>query len=337
MARVLVTGGSGFVAGWCILQLLEGGHDVVATVRTPEREREVRSTLERHSGATSRLQFASADLESDAAWDDAMSGCDYALHVASPLSVDGGDADSIVSVAREGTLRVLGAADRAGVGRVVLTSSCAAATPHASQLSGTVDESCWTDADEPGLSAYRRSKTLAERAAWDYAARGCSFELTTVLPAAVFGPSLSASSLGSLRVIVALLDGSAIAIPRLGFEVVDVRDVAAAHALAMTAPDAGGQRFIVAGDVLWFADIAEILREHLGADASQVPTETLTDDAFRSVADMSPELQMLLPLLGRELQHSSAKAREVLGWQPRRQVDTVVDSANCLLAFDAIG
>ena len=228
MSRVLVTGGSGFVAGWCIVQLLESGHDVVATVRTPERDREVRASLDDHGGDSSRLHFALADLESDPGWDDAMSGCDYVLHVASPLSVDGGDADSIVSVAREGTLRVLGAADRAGVERVVLTSSCAAATPHASQLSGTVDESCWTDAEEEGLSAYRRSKTLAERAAWDYAAGGCSFDLTTVLPAAVFGPSLSASQLGSLQVIAALLDGSAIAIPRLGFEVVDVRDVAAA-------------------------------------------------------------------------------------------------------------
>jgi nucleoside-diphosphate-sugar epimerase len=333
---VLVTGGSGFVAGWCVVQLLEAGHDVVATVRSPEREREVRAALEARGGTSSRLQFAVADLEGDRGWDDAMSGCDYVLHVASPLSVDGGDADSILSVAREGTMRVLDAADRAGVGRVVLTSSCAAATPHASQLSGTVDESCWTDADEPGLSGYRRSKTLAERAAWDYAARSSSFELTTVLPAAVFGPSLTASSLGSLQIIAALLDGSAIAIPRLGFEVVDVRDVAAAHLLAMTTADAEGQRFIVAGDVLWFADIAQILRENLDADASRVPTETLTDDAFRSVVEMSPDLQTLLPLLGRELQHSSAKARQILGWQPRPQIDTIVDSARCLLSFDAI-
>ncbi len=137
--------------------------------------------------------------------------------------------------------------------------------------------------------------------------------------------------------IAALLDGSAIAIPRLGFEVVDVRDVAAAHLLAMTTPDARGQRFIVAGDVMWFADIAQILRERLDADASRVPTEILSDDAFRSVAEMSTELKTLLPLLGRELQHSSATARHVLGWQPRPQVDTVVDSARCLIAFDTTG
>jgi nucleoside-diphosphate-sugar epimerase len=218
----------------------------------------------------------------------------------------------------------------------VVTSSCAAATPRSTQLTGTVDESCWTDADEPGLAPYRRSKTLAERAAWDYVDGGRNFTLTTVLPAAVFGPALSASTLGSLRLIAALLDGSAIAIPRLGFEVVDVRDVAAAHVLAMTTPEAAGERFIVSGDVLWFGDVAQLLRERLGPDASRVPTQTLTDDEFRAVAEVSPELQTLLPLLGRELQHSPAKAQEVLGWRPRPPVDTIVDSARCLIAFDAI-
>jgi nucleoside-diphosphate-sugar epimerase len=333
--RVLVTGGTGFIAGWCIVQLVEAGHEVVTTVRSPERERDIRAALKAHT-TSSRLEFATADLTSDAGWDAAMEGCEYVLHVASPLSVDGEDGDSIISLARDGTLRVLEAADRAGVERVVVTSSCAAATPHSTQLTGTVDESWWTDADEPGLAPYRRSKALAERAAWDYADSGRCFALTTVLPAAVFGPALSASTLGSLQLIAALLDGSAIAIPRLGFEVVDVRDVAAAHLLAMTKPEAANERFIVSGDVLWFGDIAEILREHLGSDASRVPTQALTDDEFRTVAQVSPQLRTLLPLLGRELQHSPAKAKEVLGWRPRSAVDTIVDSARCLIAFDAV-
>jgi nucleoside-diphosphate-sugar epimerase len=337
MPRVLVTGGTGFIAGWCILQLLEAGHEVVTTVRSPERERAVRAALEGQGSPAARVEFAVADLTSDGGWDAAMTGCNYVLHVASPLSVDESDDESIVSLARDGTLRVLAAAARGGVERVVVTSSCAAATPHSTQLSGTVDESCWTDADELGLSAYRRSKTLAERAAWDYVAHDPSVSLTTVLPAAVFGPALSASTLGSLRVIAALLDGSAIAIPRLGFEVVDVRDVAAAHLLAMTAPDAAGERFIVSGNVSWFGDIAQMLRDNLGPDASRVPTETLSDDVFRSFAKASPELQTLLPLLGRELQHSSAKAGRILDWQPRPAIDTVVDSARCLISFDAIG
>jgi dihydroflavonol-4-reductase len=329
VAKVLVTGGTGFVAGWCIVQLLDDGHDVVATIRAPEREREVRAAVATED--PERLRFAIADLTSDDGWDDATAGCDFVLHVASPLSTTG-DADSIISQARDGTRRVLAAAKRAGVTRVVLTSSCAAATPHSTQLTGTVDETCWTDDDESGLAPYRRSKVLAERAAWDYAAAN-DIELTSVLPASVFGPAPSAASLGSLRIIAALLDGSAIAIPRLGFEVVDVRDVAAAHLLAMSVPEAAGQRFIVAGDVVWFGDIAEMLRAHLGSDASRVPTEQLTDDDFRAVAQLSPELETLLPLLGRALQHSPAKAKRILGWEPRSAVETIVDSARCLIAW----
>ena len=329
-SRVLVTGGTGFIAGWCIAGLLEAGHEVVTSVRALAREHEVRAAVGADEG--SRLQFAVADLTSDAGWDDAVAGCEYVLHVASPLSGDGDDADAIIAAAREGTLRVLAAAARGGVRRVVLTSSCAAATPHSSQLTGTVDEACWTDADEPGLAPYRRSKVLAERAAWDFVARdSCDLEFTTVLPAAVFGPARTPSALGSLQIIAALLDGSALAIPRLGFEVVDVRDVASAHLLAMTTAEAAGERFIASGDVLWFGEIADILRARLGSDASRVPTDALTDDDFRAIAQSSPQLATLLPLLGRALQHSSAKARRVLGWQPRSAEATIVDSARCIL------
>ncbi len=237
MSRVLVTGGTGYVAGWCIADLIDAGHEVVTSVRSPEREAEVRAAV--GDGAGARVRFAVADLTADAGWDEALDGCDRVLHVASPLSGPDDDGDAIVAAAREGTLRVLEAAERAGVQRVVVTSSCAAATPHSTRLSGAVDETCWTDADEPGLAAYRRSKVLAERAAWDFVGRdGCALELTTVLPAAVFGPTRSRAATGSLQIIAALLDGSTIALPRLGFEVADVRDVAAAHLLALTSPAA---------------------------------------------------------------------------------------------------
>lgn len=323
------------MAGWCITRLLEDGHEVVTTVRGPGREAEVRATIEAAHGSTARLEVATADLLSDDGWDEAMAGCEHVLHVASPLA-SGADPEEIVATARDGTLRVVAAAERAGVQRLVITSSCAAATPDAAQLTGSVDESCWTDVDEPGLSPYRRSKVVAERAAWDFVEQRGGPELVTILPAAVFGPSLSAGSIGSLRVIGSLLDGSAIALPRLGFEVVDVRDVAAAHLLALEAPAAAGQRFIVAGELLWFADIARILREHLGAAGGRVPRDELTDDDFRAITELSPELKNLLPLLGRELRHSAANARSILGWQPRPAVETVVDSARCLLDLGVI-
>jgi dihydroflavonol-4-reductase len=327
MSTVLVTGGTGFIAGWCIVQLLDAGHDVVSTVRSTEKEPAVRDAVAARSRSIDALRFVVADLTVDEAWDGAMAGCDYVLHVASPLAADASDAESFIRPAREGARRVLAAAARAGVSRVVMTSSCAAATPPPSQLTGTVDETCWTDADEPGLAPYRRSKVLAERAAWDFVAdRPISTELTTVLPASVFGPAFSRLSMSSLNVIAGLLDGSTPALPRLGFEVVDVRDVAAAHLLAMTAPAAAGERFIVSGELLWFGDIAEILRVHLGPPAQKVTTESLPDDVLRSLAKANPQLRSLLPLLGRELHHSSAKARDQLGWDPRPALETIIES-----------
>ena len=202
-------------------------------------------------------------------------------------------------------------------------------------MTGTVDETCWTDADEPGLAPYRRSKVLAERAAWEFVAdQSTPMELTTVLPASVFGPALSLLSMSSLNVIAGLLDGSTPALPRLGFEVVDVRDVAAAHLLAMTAPARPGERFIVAGELLWFADIAgDLARAHLGPAAQKVTTASLPDDVLRSLAEANPELQSLLPLLGRELRHSSAKARDRLGWKPRPAVETIIESGRSILAL----
>ena len=158
-------------------------------------------------------------------------------------------------------------------------------------------------------------------------------ESTTVLPASVFGPALSASAMSSLLVLAGLLDGSTAALPRLAFEVVDVRDVATAHLLAMTAPAAAGERFIVAGELLWFSDVAEIFRAHLGRAAQKVTAEPLADDVLRSLAENIPELRSLLPLLGRELRHSSAKARELLGWQPRPAVETIIESGRSILAL----
>ena len=328
MTRVAVTGGSGFIAGWCIAQLLEGRHEVVATIRSAQRQAGLRAAL--GAAGADRLSFGVADLSRDEGWDEALAGCEVVLHVASPMSA--GEADTMITEAVDGTRRVLAAAERAGVKRVVMTSACAAATPAGSVLSGTVDESCWTDADEPGLSGYRRSKTLAERAAWDYAAGCRSFSLTTVLPAAVLGPARSASALGPLGLIGALLDGSVPAIPRLGFEIVDVRDVAAAHLLAMTSAQAEHQRFIVSGELLWYSDIAGILRTHLGEEAANVASAALADEQFRSLAQTSLLLANLLPLLGRDLKHSSDKARRLLGWRPRPATQTIADSARYLIS-----
>lgn len=336
MGRVLVTGGSGYVGGWCIVQLLEAGHDVVATIRDPAQEDAVRFSVATQVDADARLRFVIADLGQDHGWSEAVEGCEHVLHVASPLDADGFDDERMIALARDGSLRVLDVAERAGVRRVVMTSSTAASSPPVSETSALVDEDFWTDVDDPSTTAYPRSKTLAERAAWERV-DGSPLELVTILPSAVFGPAISTVSLSSLRIIQSLLNGFAIALPRLGFEIVDVRDLAAAHLSAMDVADAAGHRFLACGEFRWYDEIADLLRARLDPDdASRIPTATLTDDEFRAVAADNEELQGVLRSLGREIRHRNDKAGEILGWEPRPVEDTLVDSARYLLAAGAV-
>jgi nucleoside-diphosphate-sugar epimerase len=307
----LVTGGTGFIARWCIVELLQRGYRVRATVRDASREAAVRDAISRVVDPADRLTCVAADLTCDDGWDDAVAGCDYVLHVASPLGLDG--AGDLVAPARDGALRVLRAA-----------------------IEGISDETLWTDPDAPGLQAYRRSKTLAERAAWDFmeSAYGPT-TLTTVLPGAVFGPILGTDNLGSVQVIGRMLRGRMPGTPRIGLEVVDVRDIADMHIRAMTTPEAAGQRFLATGEFVWMADIAAVLRERLGPAAAKVPTRTIPDVIVRLVALFDPEMRAITPGLGRKNRHTTAKAQQLLGWRPRPAADTVTDCARSLIENDA--
>jgi nucleoside-diphosphate-sugar epimerase len=329
---VLVTGGTGFVAGWCIIELLQRGYAVRTTVRSPSKEPLVRD-LVAAAGANGRLLTCGAvDLTNDEGWDEAVAGCDYVLHVASPLgSGDSRDANALVAPARDGTLRVLRAATSAGVKRVVMTSAAAAARP--SQGSDrTSDETVWADPSDPQFDPYRRSKILAERAAWDFmAGHAGSTTFTTILPGAVFGPVLTKTNPGSVQVIQRLLDGRPPGVPRIGFYIVDVRDLADLHIRAMVSPEAAGQRFIAAGDFMWMKEIASTLRSSLGADASKVPTRGLPDLLVRFLALFIPGLRMLTPVLGLQLSQTSEKARRVLGFSPRPATNTIVDCGQSLV------
>jgi len=328
---VLVTGGSGYVAGYCIVELLRQGYRVRATVRSAAKEQAVRAAVAKAIDPQDRLTFARADLGADAGWDDAMRGCTYVLHVASPLGNDGGrDPDALMVPAREGTLRVLRAAVNAKVSRVVMTSSTAASTPPS--LDAVGDETTWTGDAHPSLNAYRRSKIAAERAAWDFMAQSAgTMTLTTILPGAIFGPVLSTANLGSVQFIERLVEGKLPGVPRLGFCVVDVRDLAALHVRAMLAPEAAGQRFVAVGDFMWMEDIAQTLRAELGPEAAKVPTRRLPDAVLRMLAWFSPPLRALTPLLGRRQVFNSAKAQRILGFSPRPAAATVVDCARNLL------
>jgi dihydroflavonol-4-reductase len=333
---VLVTGGTGFVGGWCVVELLRRGYVVRTTVRDAAREPAVRAAIATEIEAGERLEFAVADLTDDEGWDAAMKGCDYVLHVASPLGNDAPrDRDALVGPARDGALRVLRAATRAGVRRVVMTSSTAAATPP--QGPGVVgDETVWTDPDDRTVNAYRWSKIIAERAAWDYieSSEGAT-TLTTVLPGAIFGPVLSTANLGSVGIIRRVLDGGQAGVPRLGFCVVDVRDLADLHIRAMTAPEAAGQRFVATGDFLWMHEIADTLRSNLGERAARVPTRILPTPVVRLLAVFVPAMRTLTPLLGQKSLFSSAKAQRLLGFSPRPARTTIVDCAESLLSPQA--
>jgi nucleoside-diphosphate-sugar epimerase len=335
MSRVLVTGGSGFVGSHCILQLLAAGHAVRTTVRTLAREGDVRAML-RQGGADAgdRLTFVAADLTADAGWTDAAAGCELVLHVASPFpACPPRDEDQLITPARDGTLRVLRAARDAGVKRVVLTSSFAAIGYGHAPRGTPFDETDWTKTDTTApVSAYVKSKTLAERAAWDFmAAEGGGLELAVVNPVAILGPVLGPDYASSIVLVRRLLDGEIPALPRLMFGVVDVRDVADLHLRAMVSPAAAGERFLaVAGDFMSVAAVATVLKSRLGAAGRRVTTREAPDWVVRLAALFIAEARANAPELGISKNATSEKARRVLGWAPRSREEAIVATAESL-------
>jgi dihydroflavonol-4-reductase len=332
---VLVTGGSGFIALHCMRQLFEAGYRVRTTVRSLAREAEVRATL-MSAGVDpgERLTFFAADLTADAGWAEAAAGCDFVLHVASPFPVDvPRHEDELIVPAREGALRVLRAARAAGVRRVVLTSSFAAIGYGHAAVDRPFDEHDWTQVDGAGVTAYAKSKTLAERAAWDFMAReGGAMELAVVNPVAVFGPALGADISTSIEIIRRMMDGALPALPRITFGMVDVRDVADLHLLAMTRPEAAGERFLaLAGDFVSLRDIGLALKRRLGDDARRVPTRELPDWLLRIVARVDKSVGQIVPELGKRKDATNAKARRVLGWSPRSVDDAIAATGESLV------
>lgn len=335
MSTVLVTGGSGFIGSYCILQLLGAGHQVRTTVRSLNRERDVRAMLTAGGAeAGERVRFFAADLETDPGWVEAVDGCDFVLHVASPFpaGVPKND-DELIVPAREGALRVLRAARDAGVKRVVLTSSFAAiGYGHAPQRE-PFNETNWTDINGEGLTAYVKSKTIAERAAWDFIAReGGTLELSVVNPVGVFGPVLGPDYSTSILLVQRLMDGAMPGIPQLYFGAVDVRDVADMHLRAMTNPAAKGERFLaVAGDFMSILEIAKVLKSRMGAAAKKVPMWQLPNWMVRLASMKDPAVKQITPDLGKFKNATNEKARRLLGWSPRSNEEAIVATAESLV------
>jgi nucleoside-diphosphate-sugar epimerase len=330
---VLVTGGSGYLGGWCVVELLHRGYRVRTTVRDLAREAEVRATVGTQVDAGDRLTVLAADLLDDAGWGDAVSGCDYVLHVASPFPpAQPKDPDELIVPARDGTLRVLAASLDAGVERIVVTSSVAAISGSGKAVSGRpLDERDWSDPDNPKLSPYARSKTIAERAAWDFMSeRGATEKLATVNPGAIIGPVLNDDRSFSLQAIERLLGGMP-GLPQIGFSFVDVRDVADLEIRAMTAPEAGGERFVAVTTFQWMTDIATVLRSRMGEAAAKVPSRSIPNFVVRGMAIFDPSVRSIVGQLGRKTNLSSEKAKARLGWSPRPIDETIVECAQSLL------
>jgi nucleoside-diphosphate-sugar epimerase len=327
MSTVLVTGGSGFIGSHCILQLLAAGHQVRTTVRSLKRESAIRAMLKQRGD---QLTFVEADLEKDTGWAGAAAGQEYVLHVASPFPASAPKhEDDLIVPAREGALRVLRAARDAGVKRLVLTSSFAAIGYGQKPLSAPFNETNWTDLNGRAVGAYAKSKTLAERAAWDFiAAEGGALELSVVNPTVVLGPLLGPDFSTSIILIQRMVNGAMPGSPRLYFGVVDVRDVADLHLRAMTHPAAKGERFLaVSGDFMSIAEIGNVL----GMKSRELP-----DWLVRAAALFDPALKTITPELGMVKNATSEKAQRVLGWSPRSREEAIASTAESLAALGLV-
>ena len=325
MDKVLVPGGTGYIGLHCMHQLLNQGYAVNGSVRSPERKEEIFEALQKHNTPIENLNLYTFNLTEDDGWDEGMEGCDYLLHVASPIALENHDEDFFVKPAVAGVKRAFKFAKKHNVKKVVLTSSVAAIFDTLEEKT-YYDETDWSDPDNPSISHYSKSKTLAERAAWDFVKNEDNpFELAVINPALVIGPSLSGDLGESNKAIAMVATGKMpVAVP-LQFGYVDVRDVATAHVLAMQNSNSNGERFALAEKDLWYKDVAKVLRDN-GFD--KAPTFNVPVWLAKILANFSKELKITLPYLGRVRSvKNTSKAKDILGWNPRPAEQSIIDIA----------
>lgn len=336
---VLVTGGTGFIAQYCMLALLNEGYRVRTTVRSLEREPEVREHL-RVGGvdAGDRLSFVTANLTEDLGWPEAVNGCAYVMHGASPTpSGNQTREEDWVDPAVNGNLRVLRAARDAGVKRVVLTSAFGAiGVGYKPGYRRPFDETDWSDLGS-NVAPYQKSKTLSERAAWDFIARESNgLELAAVNPVAVYGPVLGADYSHSIKLIANMMEGQ-VGCLNVNSCCVDVRDVADLHLRAMIDPAAKGERFLATvGESMWMIEVAELLRNRFGKAAEKVSTQIWPDEQVRTAGETNVQLKGVVPLLGYNMNATGQKAERLLGWKPRSREEAIVACAESLLRLGLI-
>lgn len=332
---ILITGISGFIARQTAVAFLRAGYRVRGTVREARRADEVRTSLASHADVE-RLEFAVADLNSDTGWREAAAGAWGVAHMASPfpLGMPRND-DELVRPAVDGTLRVLAAARDAGVARFVQTSSVAAiGYGHARDRTAPFTAEDWTNLEGPGVGAYVKSKTLAERAARAFVAEHApAMHFATVNPSLVLGPPLDREIGTSVELVRLLLIGKYPAVPRLSFGIVDARDVAALHVLAMETTQPSGGRYIASDATMSFRDICMVLRQRLGPEARKVPTRQLPDFLFRLLALFDSGARQVAPELGKAVAYDSTATTAALGHRFTPAGDAVEAAARMLITL----
>jgi dihydroflavonol-4-reductase len=336
--RVLLTGISGFIAKHCAVELLNAGYRVRGTVRSPAARDAVRTTLGRHADV-SGLEFAEADLLADEHWGDAVAGCSAVLHVASPFpNSQPRDENVLIRPAVDGTLRVLRAAAAAGVQRFVHTSSTVAVMyGHPPERTAPYTETDWTPVEAPGVTAYAKSKTLAERAARAFIDKDRSgLRYASVNPGLVLGPALDRDVGASAEIIQMFLKGKYPACPRLSFPCVDVRDVARMHRLALEADGPPGARYLGVSESIWMLDMARAIKTSLGAVARKVPTRPMPDWVLRLVAIFDPIARQAVPDLGRWYGVDNTQTRRALGMEFIPASKAATDMADSLVKLGLV-
>lgn len=331
MAKVLVTGASGFIGAHTVLEFLNNGYEVRGSIRDLARADSLKEMFARHSQHTDKLEFVAATLTEAEGWDAAVAGCDGVIHVASPVPIEQPkDPDELIVPAREGALNVLKAAQKAGIKRVVLTSSVAAVAYNEKRDTAPQTAEDWTDINDPSANPYAMSKTLAEKAAWDFVGQHNGMELVTIQPAMVLGPTLEADYGSSLESLYVLMQGKYPMLPHMGFGIVDVRDVANLHRIGYEHPAAAGQRLLCSNGFMWFKEISMFMREAFPEYKSKFPTRELPNFVIKFLALFDPVMAFVVKSLDQQVEYDCSPAKQ-LGWDPRPPKEAIRAGAQSLI------
>lgn len=332
MDKVFISGGSGYIALHCIAKLIKKGYVVKTSLRSIDRKQEIIDSISKVVDCKQKLEFCQLDLLKDDGWDDALNGCKYVLHTASPVSLLlSNNPDDLIEPAVNGLERCLNSAIKNNVKRFVMTSSFSAIG--AGSKEEELDDTNWTDLNNLNISPYDISKTMAEKFLWEYVSKldkSKNIEVCSVNPVIVVGPSLSKDVGVSNTVVKKLLDGSTPMVPRFGVHLVDVKDVADMHIEAMINPKAAGKRFLLSSESLWFKDISNILRSY---NFDKAPKLTAPNLLVKILAIFDKELKIVLFYLGFKNELNSNNAKKILKWKPRKVNQAIIDTAKQLYEF----